>query len=168
MKTIMIKKAYAEDLPSIAQLAASIWREHYTPIIGSDQVEYMLDKYQSVPAMVDQISDGVFYCNVVLDGELVGYLSFYCKGEALFLSKIYVSSMHRGKGIGRQAMEFIIEQAKSMDVPKVQLTVNKYNSGSIEAYKRMGFNTVDEVVMDIGGGFVMDDYVMELSLDEHK
>ncbi|ACV26438.1 GNAT family N-acetyltransferase [Kangiella koreensis] len=166
MKTITIQKTSEADLPSIAQLAASIWREHYTPIIGSAQVEYMLDKYQSVSAMAEQITDGVFYYNVVLDDELVGYLSFYSNGEALFLSKIYVSSMHRGKGIGRQAMEFVIEQAKSMDLPKVQLTVNKYNTGSIEAYKRMGFKIVDEVVVDIGRGFVMDDYVMEIFLNE--
>lgn len=168
MKTVTINKASQADLPTIAQLAADIWREHYTPIIGSRQVEYMLKKYQSVSAMVEQISGGVFYHSVVLDGKLVGYLSFYPKEEALFLSKIYVSSSLRGKGIGRQAMMFVIGQAKTMGLAKVQLTVNKYNSGSIEAYKRMGFNTVDEVVIDIGGGFVMDDYVMELFLNEQK
>lgn len=168
MKTVTINKASQTDLPPIAELANDIWREHYTPIIGSEQVEYMLKKYQSVSAMAEQISDGISYYSVVLDGKLVGYLSFYRKDEALFLSKIYVSSGLRGKGIGRQAMEFVIEQAKTMGLAKIQLTVNKYNSGSIEAYKRMGFQTVDEVVVDIGGGFVMDDYVMELFLNEQK
>ncbi|HEY9030333.1 MAG TPA: GNAT family N-acetyltransferase [Kangiella sp.] len=168
MKTVTINKASQTDLPSIAKLANDIWREHYTPIIGSEQVEYMLKKYQSVSAMAEQISDGTFYYSVLLDGTLVGYLSFYPKDGALFLSKIYVSSSLRGKGIGRQAMEFVIEQAKTMGFAKIQLTVNKYNSGSIEAYKRMGFKTVDEVVVDIGGGFVMDDYVMDLFLNEQK
>lgn len=168
MKNVTINKVCAADLPSIAELANDIWREHYTPIIGSEQVEYMLKKYQSVSAMAEQISNGVFYYSVLLDGKLVGYLSFYRTNEALFLSKIYVSSSLRGKGIGRQAMEFITEQAKTMGLAKVQLTVNKYNSGSIEAYKRMGFKTVNEVVVDIGGGFVMDDFVMELFLNEQK
>ncbi len=39
-------------------------------------------------------------------------------------------------------------------------TVNKYNDRSINAYKRMGFAVVEEAVVDIGGGFIMDDYKM--------
>ena len=46
----------------------------------------------------------------------------------------------------------------------IWLTVNKNNSGSIEAYKRMGFNIIDKIITDIGAGFVMDDYKMQLKL----
>lgn len=168
MQSITIRKVTLSDLPEVAELAAIIWREHYTPIIGSEQVEYMLEKFQSVPAMAKQISEGVSYYCIVLDGDLVGYLSFYLKEDALFLSKIYVSSQLRGQGIGRQAMQFIIEQAQLQGLTKVQLTVNKYNSGSIAAYQKMGFVTVEELVMDIGGGFVMDDYLMQLFVENHE
>lgn len=44
---------------------------------------------------------------------------------------------------------------------KIQLTVNKHNINSINAYKKWGFKTIDSVVTDIGSGFVMDDYIME-------
>lgn len=166
MQAISIIKAQEADLTAIANLADIIWREHYTPIIGPEQVEYMLDKFQSASAMSQQISEGVSYYTLWLDDLLVGYLSFYSKGEVLFLSKIYVLSQLRGQGIGQQAMEFIKEQALSHGLERIQLTVNKYNTGSITAYERMGFKKVDEVVMDIGGGFVMDDYVMEFFLAE--
>lgn len=163
---VVIEKVTLADLPAIAELADIIWREHYTPIIGFEQVEYMLEKYQSVHAMAQQIAEGVSYFSMLHDRDLVGYLSFYPKDDALFLSKIYVAAEQRGRGLGKLAMQFAIRQARHMALSKIQLTVNKYNSGSIEAYKKMGFEVVDEVVMDIGSGFVMDDFVMVFSLPE--
>jgi len=165
MKTITINKVTGADLPSIAELASVIWHEHYTPIIGSEQVEYMLEKYQSVQAMAQQIAEGVSYFTIVLDTNLVGYLSFYPKNKVLFLSKIYISSQQRGRGLGRYAIAFVAQQAKLAGLDKVRLTVNKHNTDSIAAYQSMGFKTVDEVVVDIGAGFVMDDYVMEFFVD---
>ncbi len=166
MQPISITKAQEEDLTAIANLADIIWREHYTPIIGPEQVEYMLHKFQSVEAMSQQLSEGVSYYSLWLDDLLIGYLSFYTKGDVLFLSKIYVLSQLRGQGIGQQAMEFVKQQAQSKGLDRIQLTVNKYNTGSITAYERMGYKKTEEVVMDIGGGFVMDDYVMEFFLSD--
>jgi hypothetical protein len=40
------------------------------------------------------------------------------------------------------------------------LTVNKGNP-SVQAYERLGFRIIEALVMDIGGGYVMDDYKME-------
>ncbi len=46
-----IRKAETnEDLQEIAALADVIWHEHFTPIIGKEQVEYMLSRFQSYPA----------------------------------------------------------------------------------------------------------------------
>ena len=56
----------------ISDLAAIIWAEHYTPIIGADQVIYMLDKFQSVDAIKKQILEGSEY--YVLTHEGIHYL----------------------------------------------------------------------------------------------
>jgi ribosomal protein S18 acetylase RimI-like enzyme len=40
--------------------------------------------------------------------------------------------------------------------------VNRNNVGAIGAYERLGFLRTGEQVVDIGHGFVMDDYVYEL------
>ena len=42
------------------------------------------------------------------------------------------------------------------------MTVNRNNTGSVAAYEKMGFQKVREQVAEIGGGYVMDDYIMEL------
>ena len=57
-----IRKAETnEDLQEIAALADVIWHEHFTPIIGKEQVEYMLSRFQSYPALQDQVLTGYEY-----------------------------------------------------------------------------------------------------------
>ncbi|MUP44685.1 GNAT family N-acetyltransferase [Gramella sp. BOM4] len=152
-------------IDTVARLAREIWIEHYTAIIGKDQVDYMLGKFQSVPAITEQVSQAVHYYLLKLDGEPVGYLSYRIDDDHLFLSKIYVLKSQRGKGIGKEAMTFLKKQAIRADLQKIQLTVNKYNSKSIHAYEKMGFVNVDSIVQDIGNGFVMDDFVLEKTIN---
>ena len=157
-----IRKVQSEkDIAIVADLADEIWREHYIPIIGQAQVDYMLDKFQSAEAIEQQIEKGVNYYLIVNEDVPIGYLSYYLKEDTLFLSKIYVGSSVRGKGFGRIAMSFLVDEAQRNELKSISLTVNKNNSRSIEAYKKMGFKVVKPLVMDIGSGFVMDDYFME-------
>ena len=157
-----IRKVESEqDIAIVADLADEIWREHYIPIIGQAQVDYMLDRFQSAKAIEQQIKEGAYYYLTVYQDIPIGYLSYYLKKDSLFLSKIYVKSSARGKGFGRTAMSFLVDEAQRNNLKSISLTVNKNNSRSIEAYKKMGFKIVKPLVMDIGGGFVMDDYFME-------
>lgn len=157
----IIRAKEKRHFKAIAALAESIWHQHYTPIIGTEQVRYMLSKYQSPRAIENQTQKGMEYYMIKLNQDLVGYLAIEKKGEALFLSKIYVDQAQRGKGYGQKAMAFISEKAKEYGCDRISLTVNKHNTNSIEAYKKMSFSITKELVMDIGKGFVMDDYAME-------
>lgn len=157
--------ASKDEINKTVILAKEIWNQHYVQIIGQDQVDYMLDKFQSESAIDTQIKqEGYQYYQVYHQRILVGYFSFKLKGTELFLSKIYLTLNQRGKGLGKEMLQFIISKAVELGCEKVRLTVNKYNSKSIEAYERSGFTKIDSVVMDIGGGYVMDDFVMEKSV----
>jgi ribosomal protein S18 acetylase RimI-like enzyme len=166
VKTIINQVESNNDISLVEMLANKIWQEHYPPIIGKDQVNYMLGKFQSTPAIKRQIKDGVNYHLVFEQSHPVGYFSYHYENGALFLSKIYVSKEVRGKGIGRRALDFILDQAKSQSAKAIRLTVNKFNTATIAAYRKLGFETVDSVVKDIGGGYVMDDYLMEMPVVE--
>jgi len=152
------------DLTLIENMANAIWHEHYTPIIGTEQVTYMLDKFQSSNTMQEQIDKGYQYFLINFNNNAVGYLSFEKRENALFLSKIYLLKNERGKGIGRAAMEFVISAAKGLKCTKVALTVNRFNKNSIRAYESAGFEKKGALVQDIGNGFVMDDYLMEKTI----
>jgi ribosomal protein S18 acetylase RimI-like enzyme len=53
------------------------------------------------------------------------------------------------------------ERAREMRCKAVRLRVNKRNAPAIRSYLRAGFRFTEDIVSDIGSGFVMDDYVME-------
>ena len=74
----------------IAELADMIWREHYIPIIGLEQVDYMMKNYQSAEAMYSQFIDGYHYFMIYYNDQFVGYISIKKEEESLFLSKIYI------------------------------------------------------------------------------
>ena len=161
---IEIRKASSdEDIQKIADLASIIWHEHFTPIIGIEQVEYMLDKFQSYHAISDAVkNNGYVYYMAYDDGEFSGYIGIQPEGKAVLLSKIYVEAAQRGKGIAKKMIETV--KADYGDYDKLWLTVNRHNDGPITAYKKMGFEIVREQVADIGNGFVMDDYIMEYKM----
>ena len=152
------------DIKKVEQLAYEIWTQHYTPIIGIVQVDYMLENFQSFKAIEKQISEGMSYFLLFFEGEPIGYMASKPQGENMFLSKIYVLSDLRGKGIGSYAMNYLETRAKEMGCRNLSLTVNKNNTDSIRAYEKLGFINVRPLQTDIGKGFIMDDYFMKKRL----
>jgi ribosomal protein S18 acetylase RimI-like enzyme len=165
MRSMEINKVSTkEQLSMIENLADEIWYEHYTPIIGKPQVDYMLKKFQSLEVMNRQIKNGSLYF-LILDNNLpVGYMGVELLTETLFLSKFYVIEPARGKVYGKMMITYLEALAKEKDLNTISLTVNKYNTGSIKMYEKVGFVISGSVVKDIGEGFFMDDYQMEKRL----
>lgn len=152
-----------DQIKEVVRLAREIWLDYYVSIVTKEQVEYMLDKYQSEIAIYDQIyNQGYSYFLFVYNNESAGYLAFQQRGNELFLSKVYVRKSYRGRGFGRKLIEFSKEFAQNYGLSKLSLTCNKYNFRSLAVYEKCGFQKAKSVVIDIGSGYVMDDYVMEL------
>lgn len=149
-----------DQVSLVAELAGVIWREHYTPIIKKPQVDYMLEHFQSKTAISQQVAENLKYFLIDKGTAAVGYLAIQKKDRELFLSKIYLLKEFRGMGMGKSAMEFIVERAREFGCDSIALTVNKNNDRSIMAYSKMGFEKQGARVIDIGGGFIMDDYLM--------
>ena len=155
-----------EEVEVVANLAKTIWNQHYVSIIGQNQVDYMIDKFQSIEAIDHQIFTDCFeYYIIKLNGENVGYISIRLNDRDLFLSKLYILEEFRWKGLGSEALAFIVGRARMLKAISISLTVNKYNDDSIRAYEKMGFQKIESVVADIGNGYVMDDYLMKLPLE---
>ncbi len=84
--------------------------------------------------------------------------------DRFFLSKLYLRGDKRGRGTASMMMKKVFEEAEKSGKKRVYLTVNKHNDHAVAVYKKIGFVTIDEVVTDIGSGYVMDDYIMEYTL----
>ena len=150
---LMIKKADTdEQIRQIAALARIIWNEHFTPIIGKDQVDYMVEKFQSYPALKKQLDDGYEYYQIFNSGEFCGYTGIH-PGEdgRLFLSKLYIRKDHRGRHLATRVFDFLTDLCRERGYSAVWLTCNKHNNNSLCIYRHLGFQTIDTQEADIGG-----------------
>lgn len=153
------------DIAELARLASDIWHEYFVRILSPEQIDYMVDKFQSVPAMTDQIrNQGYEYYFMKKNGQSIGYMGIKPEETKLFLSKFYIHKDHRGNGHASRAMEFLVSLCKERGLKAIWLTVNRYNDLAIAVYEKKGFRKVRTQVADIGNGFVMDDYIMEKEL----
>lgn len=154
-----------ELILSVSAMAEEIWHEHYDKLLGNKQVDYMLEKFLSPDSLRQQIEENDYeYFLISYDYTFAGFAGIQEKDGSLFLSKLYIHKDFRGKHISSEMLQKFIELCKLRNLDKIWLTVNKHNSGSINVYKHFGFETVREECNDIGEGYVMDDYIMELEV----
>ncbi|MEO6789282.1 MAG: GNAT family N-acetyltransferase [Chthoniobacteraceae bacterium] len=160
-----IRTATEADIPLLRDLAQRIWRECYPGIISAEQIEFMLGWMYSEDEIRRQFATGVRWEIAELDGEPVGYLSWQREDDGrVKISKLYVLPQQQRRGFCRQMLDHISGQARSLGASAVWLQVNKRNERAIGAYLKAGFRVEKEAVLDIGGGFVMDDFLMSREL----
>lgn len=164
----MIQKVFNRtDIQTIEKLAFKIWNSHYVPIIGKNQVDYMLEKFQNFNAISLQIQNGYEYFLISTNNKAIGYLCLLLNSatQKIMISKIYIDQSERNSGFGKQLIDFTIDRAKEKKIKTIWLTVNKNNSNTIKWYEKLNFKITKETVIDIGNDYIMDDYVLELCLD---
>jgi GNAT superfamily N-acetyltransferase len=168
--SVKIIRATEEDLPAIARLAAVIWRACYPEIISHAQIEYMLARMYDLDTLREELrSLGIHYDLLLVENQPAGFASYGPTPEpkVMKLHKLYVVPERHGHGLGSLLLRHVEGEVRAAGAHRLILSVNKRNAQAINAYKRNGFAIVESVVTDIGGGFVMDDYVMTKELDSN-
>lgn len=158
---IALKKIQNSDISNLEELSSFIWREAYVDLLGKNQVEYMIKKYQSKEAFTVQLESGYEYYYIMYNDSVAGYVGILEEENKLFLSKLYLKREYHGNGIAQRVLAMLVEMSKERALSSIYLTVNKGNVKAIRAYERFGFKRTDSIVTDIGGGYVMDDYIYE-------
>lgn len=159
----MIKKAKKSDIATIQYLAEKSWNFAYANIITKEQIAYMLDLMYSEKTLNQHFENPNYqYYLIQENDEALGFVGFefHQEPQTTKLHRIYFLKEAQGKGFGKKAIEFVINEAKEVDDERVILTVNKNNTAQ-KFYESLGFRVYDEAIFDIGNGYVMDDYLME-------
>lgn len=156
-----------EDLPILAELAGIIWRAYYPGIISNEQIEYMLGKMYSLDVLRDEIrTQDIWFHGLQIEDRLVGFASLgptEAVGQ-MKLHKLYLLPELHGRGLGARLLNHCECEARQSGAKRLILAVNKRNSKAIRIYQRNGFVVAESIVTDIGGGFVMDDFIMAKEL----
>ncbi len=158
------RKAYPDDIPLIRQLALSIWPATYASILSREQSHYMLERMYSEEALLADMSGGKDYM-LIYDGEqAIGFTSHgWSAPGTCKLHRIYMLPAVQGRGFGRFAIEQVMAAARKAGASRLELNVNRHNKAR-GFYEKLGFTVAREEDIDIGNGFYMNDYVMEIPL----
>ena len=162
---LSIRNASADDIPLIQQLTMSIWPKTYGHILSRQQMDYMLEMMYSHSSLQKQMKEeGCTFIIAENDEGGVAFASYHeAKPKIWKLNKIYILTNQQGKGTGKSIINHIIAQIKKQGASALQLQVNRSNNAKL-FYKKLGFTIIETADFDIGNGYFMNDYVMELPL----
>jgi len=160
--SLAIRSASEAEIPALRALAERIWRESYAALLTPAQIDYMLRWMYAPEAIAREMGEGTIWETAWLDGELIGFHSCTLESQAkrLKLNKLYLLPEQQGLGLGQQLLDRVHSVAAQHGARQVWLQVNKQNARAIRAYERAGYVVERSAVFDIGGGFVMDDFIL--------
>ncbi|MGZ8538749.1 MAG: GNAT family N-acetyltransferase [Flavisolibacter sp.] len=162
---LTIRHANETDVTLIRNLAVQIWPSTYERILTQPQIRYMMNLMYSENALRKQILTDYQYIVVYNSGVPIGFASYREEENSVFkLHRIYLKQKQQGRGSGRFVIDQIISDIKPRGAKILRLNVNRYNQAK-GFYEKLGFVVVGEEDVDIGGGFFMEDYVMERRID---
>jgi diamine N-acetyltransferase len=159
---LAIRSASEVKIPELRELAERIWRESYAEMLTPAQIDYMLAWMYAPETIAREMQEGVIWETAWLDGEMIGFHSCTPEPEArrCKLNKLYLRPDRQGLGLGQQLLDHVHALAAQAGARQVWLQVNKRNARAIRAYERAGYEVERSAISDIGGGFVMDDFIM--------
>ncbi len=158
----VIKVDNKAEFKVIETLANEILHEVYDPIIPVEHTEYFLMEFQTVNAISNQIkNDNFSYFLLKYNTQNVGYLGIQKLDEKLILSKLYILKTFRGLKIGKSALEYVNQFAKSNGIEKIELIVNQQNKNAIDIYLKNEFKIIASIVNSFPNGHSVEDYKME-------
>ena len=155
----LIRPVAREEVGAIAQLARTVWQLAYRDIISQAQIDYMLGQRYGAPRLLEELARP----DIWWDQAFVGAQATATPAE-FKLDKLYVHPEAQRQGIGSALLQHLAQRCRARGGKHLILAVNKNNAQAIAAYRKNGFEVRESVCVEIGNGFVMDDFIMARSL----
>jgi N-acetylglutamate synthase-like GNAT family acetyltransferase len=160
--SLHIREASKNDIATIRQIATITWPDAYGTYISKAQLDYMLDMMYSGDSLEDQMNKGHQFYIAEHNSKAIGFASVSKEEDnACKLNKLYVLPTAQKTGAGKALLFKTIDYARSLAASCVYLQVNKQNNAQ-QFYSKHAFTVREASILEIGGGYIMDDYIMEL------
>ncbi|RYG27172.1 MAG: GNAT family N-acetyltransferase [Chitinophagaceae bacterium] len=148
------------DADAVSEIAFSTWPDTYGKILSANQLAYMLDKFCTPDAMLANMQQGQRFLGCFASGKLIGFAAFELKDpKTAHLNKLYVLPEAQGLKAGSKLIKNVIASCIADGAEQITLNVNRFNHAR-HFYEKLGFETVSEVDIEIGQGYLMEDFVM--------
>jgi len=162
---LSINKATIADIPAIRELAMQVWPQTYIPIVGPEQVTYMLRLFYSPAALEQQMQQGHQFIICRDDDRPVAFAAWSVIEPGVSkLHKLYVLPGLQGKGTGKAIMGHMVNELRMQGIATLRLNVNRYNYPAMAFYEKAGFTHYRDEDIDIGSGYFMNDHVLSIAI----
>ena len=159
-----VREASRDDINLIQKIAHETWYPTYQEIISHQQIEYMLDLFYSKEALLANFNEGQRFFLAEESGEIAGFTAVHHihfeTRQITRIPKIYILPIYQGRGIGNSLLQKVEELAVANGSVAISLNVNRKNLAQ-HFYKKAGFEIVASEDINIGCGWLMEDYIME-------
>lgn len=163
---IAIRPAKESDFTVIREIAFQTWPVTYGEILSTEQLRFMLNKFYSLENLQLNVEQNQLFF-IISENEIplgfIGIEHYFDKKPITKIHKIYILPNNQGKGIGKLAIDFVIKSTLENQNNNVILNVNRFNK-AVQFYQKMDFKIIQEIDIEIGNGYLMEDFVMQLSL----
>lgn len=163
---IHIRKAGPADYDIINALAAIIWPHTYSTILSKEQLDFMFEMMYSREAYNSQITEkGHYFLLAEKNDKYLGFASYEPdhKPGITKIHKLYILPDLQRSGVGQALLKAITNYALQNGNKKITLNVNRYNT-ALHFYEAKGFANIAQEDINIGNGYLMEDYIMEKSI----
>ena len=162
-----ISVATKSQLTIVSDLAYGIWPSTYGKILSQEQLNFMLAKFYNLNYLENQlINENQVFLLIEENNKYLGFCAYELNCESsnkTKLHKIYVLPETQGKGIGKVLLNEVEKIASENNNSALFLNVNRYNNAQ-EFYKKQGYSVIKTIDIEIGNGYLMEDFVMEKEL----
>jgi ribosomal protein S18 acetylase RimI-like enzyme len=163
---ISIIEAAPNDFPIIRDIAYKTWPITYGHILPEGQIDYMLERMYSIDSLHEATQKGHRFLLFKENEEHLGFAGYehrYLDANVTRLHKLYVLPETQGRGVGRILIDAVEKLANENRSDAVSLNVNRFNNAFL-FYLKLNYEVVGEENIDIGNGYLMEDYKLEKKL----
>ena len=165
---IEIITATVAQLPIIKDLALKIWPSTYGEILSKKQLDFMLDKFYDLNYLENlMLVQNQVFLLISQNDTFLGFCAYELNEtnstkdiSKTKLHKLYVLPETQGKGLGKLLLKQVEKVAILNNNIAVILNVNRYNK-AVQFYNKQDYKIIETVDIEIGNGYLMEDYVME-------
>ncbi len=154
------------EMQVVREIARITWPVAYQEILSKEQLSYMFDWMYNIETLENQIDAGQCFYILKENESPLGFVGIemnVSEKKELKIHKIYVLPESQGKGVGKKLIEKSIEIAQQNKIENIILNVNRFNK-AVTFYQKLGFKITTEVNIEIGNGFLMEDYIMHYAI----
>ncbi len=165
MEVVFKRVETPERSKTVARIAAPIWHATYDAINGADATDYMIEQFQSVPAIRRQLDREGHAYYLMLRGE-----AGLCRPRAAQGGEDVPQQAVRLTGAPRAGLRarrlILLRRAAREGLDKILPHGQQAQHARDRGLPPLRLYEIDSVVTDIGRGYVMDDYIRQKRMCE--